>query len=278
MNVYSRAFGHFLIHLLIAFRVTYWKHIRSKTSKTVIVKLTKKDKIRINTYGDIAYTLYSKQPLIWLGDGFESETILLIKKFVKKGDIVFDIGANIGMYSILLSRIIGNTGKVYAFEPDPTTAYYLNENLRLNNCQNVVVLQIALSEENGKIILNKPDGSGDSFNYISKIEDENQKNKAIEAIRLDDFLIANKIDRIDFVKMDIEGAELLCMKGANEIMLAKLRPVIVTEVFEPWCNRFDYTSFELLKFISQYEYRITNYDDHQWLCYPNKKMVKEPFC
>lgn len=277
MNVYSQAFGHFFIHLLIALRVTYWKHIRSKTNKTVNVKLTKEDKIRINTYGDIAYTLYSKQPLIWLGDGFESLTISLIKKYVKKGDIVLDIGANIGMYSILISRIIGHTGKVYAFEPDPTTAYYLKENLRLNNCLNVVVLQLALSEENGKIILNKPEGSGDSFNYISKTETENQSNDSIGAIRLDDFLEANKIGRIDFVKMDIEGAELLCMKGAKEIMLAKLKPVIVTEVFEPWCNRFDYTSFELLSFISRYGYRITNYDDHQWLCCPKKKMINETF-
>jgi len=269
MNIYKETFTQFIIGLFVSLRITYWKHFRSKINNTISVNLTKEEKIEIFTYGDIAYTLYTKQPLIWFGDGFEFKTIAQIKKNVKKGDIVFDIGANIGLYSILLSKLVGNTGTVYAFEPNPLTVKYLKKNLTLNNCHNVIVSQIALSDENGKIILKKTVGGGDAFNYIVKSQDADEEKEIIDAVRLDDFIITNKIDRLDFVKMDIEGAELLCINGAKEKMLKILKPIIVTEVFEPWCERFNYTSIELLSLIANLNYKITNYDDHQWLCVPN---------
>jgi hypothetical protein len=104
-----------------------------------------------------------------------------------------------------------------------------------------------------------------SHNFI----DKNQKTGEEVALKLlDNYLKENKINKIDFIKIDIEGAEFLCFKGATE-MLKNHRPTIIMECNENWCHRFGYSVFELLNFLSQFDYRFENYDDNQWLCFPN---------
>ena len=269
MKNYIILFGQFLINLLIALRTTYWNLIGSKLTKIITVRLSKEDKLRIHSYGDIARSLYSKVPLVWLNRGFEYRTLAKIKENVKLGDTVFDIGANIGMYSIILSKLVGKEGKVYSFEPDPQTAYFLKKNLKLNGCDNVIVSQIALSDENGKVFLKKPEGAGDAFNFISGDKPNTPSDNSVDAVKVDDFINLYKIEKLNFVKIDIEGAELLCMKGGTEVMLAKLKPIIVTEVFEPYCDRFGYLSFDLLKLIHSFGYTLTNYEEHQWYARAN---------
>jgi FkbM family methyltransferase len=271
MREYFILFGLFFFNLWAEIRKTFWKFFISKIFKTGNFKLSKQDKIKLYNHGDIALKLYSAQPLTLINRGFEYKTLNIIKSSIKNGDVVLDIGANIGIYSVVLSRLIGSTGKVYAFEPDPITAEFLKKNLELNNCNNVTVIQAALSDENSKIILRKPEGGGDAFNYISKnIENAKSKENIIDSIRLDDFIQENNISKIDFIKIDVEGAELLSFRGAFKL-LSEIKPIIITECYEPYLQRFGHKIIDLVMYLNQFGYDFTNYDEHQW--YLKKKVV-----
>jgi FkbM family methyltransferase len=214
-------------------------------------------------YGIIAEVLFTEQHLVGTNQAFETKTLSRFAELVKPNDTVLDIGANIGMFSLLGSRLVGDNGRVIAFEPSRKTFDVLNENLKLNNCKNVETVQLALGDTEGSIFLGEVEN--DALNFI----DKNQKSGEEVALKLlDNYLKENKIAKIDFIKIDIEGAEYLCFKGATE-MLKKHRPTIIMECNENWCHRFGYSVFELLNFLSQFDYRFENYDDNQWLCFPN---------
>jgi FkbM family methyltransferase len=227
------------------------------------IQIIKNQWFTVKHYGIIAEVLFTEQHLIGTNQAFETKTLDRFSKLVKPNDTVLDIGANIGMFSLLGSRLVGDNGRIIAFEPSRKTFDILNENLKLNNCKNVETVQLALGDTEGSIFLGEVEN--DALNFI----DKNQKSGEEVALKLlDNYLQENKINKIDFIKIDIEGAEFLCFKGATE-MLKNHRPTIIMECNENWCHRFGYSVFELLNFLSQFDYRFENYDDNQWLCFPN---------
>jgi len=154
----------------------------------------------------------------------------LIKKEIKKGDIVLDIGANIGYFTLLFAKLVGKEGKVFAFEPDPDNFSLLEKNVKLNGYQNVILIRGAVSSETGKIRLylseeNKADNriynSGDSRRSIE-----------VEAIRLDDYFESYE-GEIDFIKMDIQGAEAKAIQGMP-LLLQKNRSIKLLTEFWPF--------------------------------------------
>jgi FkbM family methyltransferase len=90
---------------------------------------------------------------LWIGHEFEPETVKIFQKHVKPGYIVFDIGANIGYFTMLASKLIGNSGKVVAFEPVPEFLEMLKFSANLNNFSNILPVQIALSDKPGDGII-----------------------------------------------------------------------------------------------------------------------------
>jgi FkbM family methyltransferase len=227
------------------------------------IQIIKNQWFTVKHYGIIAEVLFTEQHLVGTNQAFETKTLSRFAELVKPNDTVLDIGANIGMFSLLGSRLVGDNGRIIAFEPSRKTFDILNENLKLNNCKNVEIVQLALGDTEGSIFLGEVEN--DALNFI----DKNQKTGEEVALKLlDNYLKENKINKIDFIKIDIEGAEYLCFKGATE-MLKNHRPTIIMECNENWCLRFGYSVFELLNFLSQFNYRFENYDDNQWLCFPN---------
>jgi len=132
---------------------------------------------------------------------FETE---LVKKEIKKGDVVLDIGANIGYYTLIYAKLVGEEGKVFAFEPDPDNFALLKKNVEINGYRNVILAQKAVSNKTGKIRLYLSEvNKGDHRIYDSH---DGRKSIEIETIRLDDYF-KNYNVRIDFIKMDVQGAE-----------------------------------------------------------------------
>jgi len=174
----------------------------------------------------------------------------IMKKFVKKGDVVMDIGANIGIYSLLLAKIVGNKGKVYSFEPDPKNFKILKKNIGINKYKNIIPIKKAISNKTGKTKLFIAEfNKGDHRIYPS---DEKRKFIEIETISLNDYSKNNK-DKIKFIKMDIQGAEVLAFEGGNSFF-KKQKPVILQEFWPVGIKSSgkDYKKF--LKFI------YSNYD------------------
>jgi FkbM family methyltransferase len=144
---------------------------------------------------------------------WEPKETELVKKIIKRGMYLVDVGANIGYYTTLFSRLTGDKGKVISFEPSPLSFSILDKNARMNCLKNVVIVQKALSNLTGieKLYLSKTN-PGDN-RLSSSIVEETDKDRDIievEVVRLDDFY---KEDRIDLLKIDVQGAEMKVIEG-----------------------------------------------------------------
>ncbi len=244
--------------------VREWKKFRwSLGGSTHRIQIIENQWFTIKHYGFIGKVLFSEQHVVGTNQAFETKTLERFAELIKPNYTVLDIGANIGMFSLLGSRLVGENGKVISFEPSRPTFDALNENLKLNNCSNVITEQLALGDTEGSIFLG--DVENDAMNFIDKNQTSGE---SVPLKMLDNYLKENKILKVDFIKIDIEGAEMLCFKGAID-MLKTHRPTIIMECNENWCKRFDYTVFDLLNFLHQFNYRFENYDENQWLCFPN---------
>jgi len=155
----------------------------------------------------------------WSKD-FEPYEMLILKSEVKPGNVVIDVGANIGMYTLLATKLVGNVGKVYSFEPDPISFSNLKRNVLENNIENVVLINKAASSKTGtsKLSISPSQNQATRMkNYLIKDEINSKKYTVIETVSLDDFF-ENKSKKVDVIKMDIEGSEFEALKGMKNLI------------------------------------------------------------
>ena len=156
----------------------------------------------------------------------------IFKDNVKNGDNVVDLGANIGYFTLILAKLVGPTGKVFAFEPDPRNLTLLKKNVEYNNYKNVIVIPKAVSNVNDKCTLYVGQKTFGQNRIYKPEKTDTQKFIPMdsETIRLDDFFKANNLlDKISFIKMDIEGSEFLALSGMKEILKLNKNIKIFTE-------------------------------------------------
>ena len=148
------------------------------------------------------------------------ETQLILRQ-TRLGDVVIDVGANIGYYTILLADKVGKTGKVYAFEPDKLNFEILKKNIEANNLKNVEIINAAVGSNAGKLKLHKSkENLGDH-----KLYGEDKEIEEVKIIKLDDYF---KNIKIDLMKIDTQGWEPEVIEGAKNI-ISKNKPIMFLE-------------------------------------------------
>jgi FkbM family methyltransferase len=153
----------------------------------------------------------------WLGS-YEHHKQLLFRKAIHPGNVVYDIGANAGFYSLLASVLVGDKGHVYAFEPLPGNIRNLRKHLEMNRATNCTVIDAAVSSSDGEA---KFDPSADRFTaHLSPAGCI-----PVRTVALDTLVSQETICPPDFMKIDIEGAEYECLKGCEKTIRA-FHPVI----------------------------------------------------
>ncbi len=159
---------------------------------------------------------------------FEKEDRVLFRRLVRPGDIVYDIGANLGYHTSLFGALTGPSGRVHAFEPQPG----LLPNLRktVNRIPNAVLWECALSETEGEVKFYVPDHG---YHMLASIGDPgiNSRPVVCQALTLDGLHAEGKIEAPDFIKIDVEGAEALVFRGARALLNRLEAPLIF---FEQW--------------------------------------------
>ncbi len=147
---------------------------------------------------------------------YEEFETSIVKKEVNRGDVVIDIGANIGYYTLIFAKLVGEKGKVFAFEPDPTNFQLLKKNVEINGFHNVILEQKALSDNSGKMMLSLND-KNTAGHYLNFENQDTTNSVEVDILSLDEYFLNKNID-INFIKMDVEGAESNVIKGMPNIL------------------------------------------------------------
>ena len=186
----------------------------------------------------------------------------IFKEVVKEGDVVLDLGANLGYYSLLASKLVGKQGKVYAFEPEPRNYRLLCQNIELNGYENIVPFQKAVSDQSAKVRLalsNEDSGAHTIREHTGS--DEYQDSVEVEAVKLDEFF-ADKTRRVNVVKMDVEGSEPKAFVGMERIMSENKDLKIFVEFFPALLQEAGCPAEEFARrLMKDYRFSVTALDD-----------------
>jgi FkbM family methyltransferase len=146
----------------------------------------------------------------WLGS-YEYVKVALFEKYLRPGGIVFDVGANVGYYTLLSSLGVGPSGRVFSFEPSPRSLSFLKRHLELNLIANVDVLEVAVADKSRKGKFEE--GPSLSMGRIAETGEVE-----VQMVSLDDLYLSKRVPLPDVIKMDIEGAEYDALRGARIIL------------------------------------------------------------
>jgi FkbM family methyltransferase len=183
-------------------------------------------------------------------DAFEIETL---KKTIKPGSYVLDIGANIGFYSKILSDIVGENGRIFCFEPDKTNFKYLQKNTV--GLKNVVLFNNAVSDKKDVIKIYKSKMLNvDHRTYpVSDYESVEE----IHALSIDELMADGTIPKVDFVKIDIQGYELFAFKGMQKLLQSNKNLKMVAEYWPHGFKKAGYTAADLYRFFTELGYKFS---------------------
>jgi FkbM family methyltransferase len=224
--------------------------------------------LKINLYQD---SLLDK--LIFTS--FEEVEISFLKRYLKSGDCFFDIGSNIGLFTLHASPIVGNLGIIYSFEPSPKTYERLQANISLNKIINTKPIQKAISNEIDQINFHVSNNGYDALNSAVKLQEleDNYNIISISTITLDEFVKNENIHKIDLVKLDVEGWELNALKGASSILSNPEAPVFMVEFTETNAFTAGYYLGELFDYLKLFGFEWYSYNaDENKLHLEEKKL------
>jgi FkbM family methyltransferase len=188
--------------------------------------------------------------------GFELVETAFVARFVRAGMTVLDIGAHHGFYTLFFSKLIGSSGKVIAFEPSPRERKALRLNVDLNRRKNVVIQGLALGDKEGESNLYVVNHHETGCNSLQPPAVPGATSIVPVTVQtLDRWLDENALERLDFIKLDVEGGELSVLQGAERLFERRPRPVILAEVQDIRTLPWGYRAREIITLLSGKGYR-----------------------
>jgi FkbM family methyltransferase len=190
-----------------------------------------------------------------------------VSSLVRGGDVFYDVGANVGFFSVLAGRLVGPTGAVYAFEPVPSNASIVERNARLNHLGNIEALRIAVSRQTGKSELYLAHYAGGAALKSAGAPPDLCGSILVDTSSIDDLVEHSRIRPPDVVKIDVEGAELDVLHGMLKV-LQERHPKVILEVDDADELRCDGKLNACREFLQDLQYRIEDlpksYKDGKW--------------
>lgn len=186
---------------------------------------------------------------------------------INPGDTVVDVGANVGIWAVLAASRAGADGKVLAFEPMPGTADQLEENVRRNGLENVLVQRTALGSESATVqMFGDEIGAGrrpltpgrrnSGGASLATAPGHSQASVEVDARTLDEVISALGNPRVSVLKVDVEGAELAVLRGAHDLLSTPTAPAIFLEISPKLTERFGWRPEDVLDFLRSCGYRL----------------------
>jgi FkbM family methyltransferase len=199
--------------------------------------------------------------------------ILGLKKLIKDGDVCIDVGAAAGLYTVVLSKLVGPSGRVLSIEPLVFAHPGLSRLLGTRSYHNVTNYCFAIGSKSGKSSISVPIGkfgpiTGRSFltngasGLGSNSEFGRHKDVEVQVDTLDEFCQREHLERLDFIKIDVEGAEKQVFQGALKT-IGRFKPAILVEIEDRHLKRFGYKSQDIVEDLTKRGYQMYKWS-HGW--------------
>jgi len=226
-----------------------WDLMKSINQDYCIYQLEKNLKIKLYSDSYLSYLI--------LRGTFENDEINFVKKILDEKFIFFDIGANIGLFSIIAAK---RNSLVYSFEPTPKIFKRLEENIKLNDFKNIFPNNIALSNKKGlATLVIDEDSTLDAWNKLSANNDSKDSNKIIEVntTTIDNFIKEHQLDlkRELFFKIDVEGWEKYVLEGAVNL-LNESNPIFLIEFNDENFNQNNYNGEYIINYLEKFGFQF----------------------
>ncbi len=184
----------------------------------------------------------------------------LLRDQLNPGAVFYDVGANIGFFGLLGARLVGMTGKVFAFEPVPQNAALVRENFALNGFTQAQVIAKAVANHAGQVDLLLSRHPGGATLHTEVRPTDAERTITVEQVRLDDLVFGQHLPAPTFVKIDVEGAELEVLRGMQRL-LAEIRPRLVFEIDDETEAGLRSKAALCIDLLASYQYQITELPD-----------------
>jgi FkbM family methyltransferase len=224
-----------------------WKFLRAYMTRTGLVKKIFVKKIFNGSLMQLIPEDHVQQYLFWYGI-YENETAKEFLKNINPSNCILDIGANVGYYSILAASK-ANKGKVFAFEPNINLHTQIKNSALLNKFTNIQIVPHAVSNVHNqelKLYISNADNKGMSALEIP--ENYSGLTETIICVTIDEWIKTANIQKVDIIKMDIEGAELKALHGMQNTLI-KHKPILFIEVCNDTLKKFNSTSLQVFDYI-----------------------------
>lgn len=179
---------------------------------------------------------------------------------LKKGDVVIDVGAHIGVFTLKASRLVDSEELVISVEPDPENYAMLLTNIRINSLKSVIPVRVALMDESGTVKMSR---SGDAISH-SVVLKRSKKYILVPALTLDELLGKLGVKRFDFIKIDVEGAELQIMKGSKNNLISNKPSMAIASYHYPGEAK------KVVKLLNSLEFGTEKWEEKIIYAFPNR--------
>ncbi|HQV01375.1 MAG TPA: FkbM family methyltransferase [Bacteroidia bacterium] len=237
---------------------------KGKSMDNLFVKLLpsnlqySKNDVRLTEVNGVKYQLYLNQWMEYaLYFGIQTEDKAALYKLIKPDFHVIDVGVNFGETLLNIAKLTGANGHVIGFEPMPAIFKKCQDNMKLNTFANITLEPFALSDVEATVQITDPLNGNSGGTYISSAF--TNSSLQVQAITLDDYLNRHSINKIDLIKIDVEGYELHVLQGAKQTLL-KHKPVLYIELCDAHLKRAGNSSLALIVFLQALNYGIKKAD------------------
>lgn len=222
-------------------------------------------------------------------DDFEKENLSFFQKIIRENFVILDVGANIGIYSIIAGKKVGKKGKIFAFEPADWAYERLKLNIEQNKLTNVHSIKSGVSNFNGHLPFYVCED--DSYNSLGSSPMMGTIGiKEIPVVTIDKFCKDNNLHIVDIIKVDTEGADYLVLQGAESLLKSENPPIIFCEYNKLITQGFNYNLKDFESYLDNIGYRLYEFNGsklikycpessngYEIICFNNEHLQKSPF-
>lgn len=204
-----------------------------------------------------------QRKIYFFGHYHERYEAKIIDSLLEQGEVFWDIGANIGYFTLAAASVLKNRGQIVSFEPARVAYERLKDNISLNYFNNILIYKLAVTDKSGEGVLYLSGDVADSGANLFHPGKDQTLQEICETVSLDRFSQEQGLQAPDFIKMDVEGAELAALKGAENI-LANSRPLLLIEMEEKTLKAAGTDKSAIARLLGSYGYQAAFLRKGRW--------------